>query len=270
VKRAPDRRAENRRPVRLQRQVLRRDFNNGTEFGLYYLNYHSRLPLISGRTGSAAGIANAWGTANAAQAAALGLAGGLPPAAAIARRRPGRSRAPRAATAALRRQHHAGAAHRVRDHRRAHRSPAAAAGVGGRPRNLATHEYAKTARYFVEYPEDIQMIGLSFNTQIQRGGIALQGELTYRKDVPLQYDDVELLFAALTPFEAGLGLLNAHGDGRRHAARGVHAAGLHHGPARSTPATSSAATASTRKCVAGVCTTPGRPSSRPPRPSPTC
>ncbi len=51
------------------------------------------------------------------------------------------------------------------------------------------------------------MMGLSFNTQIQRGGIALQGDLTYRKDVPLQYDDVELLFAALTPFEAGLGLL---------------------------------------------------------------
>ena len=25
------------------------DFNNGTEFGLFFLNYHSRLPLISGR-----------------------------------------------------------------------------------------------------------------------------------------------------------------------------------------------------------------------------
>ena len=28
------------------------DFNNGTEFGLFFLNYHSRLPLISGQTGS--------------------------------------------------------------------------------------------------------------------------------------------------------------------------------------------------------------------------
>ena len=25
------------------------NFNNGTEFGLYFLNYHSRLPLISGQ-----------------------------------------------------------------------------------------------------------------------------------------------------------------------------------------------------------------------------
>ena len=29
--------------------------NNGTEFGLFFLNYHSRLPLISGRTGTQQG-----------------------------------------------------------------------------------------------------------------------------------------------------------------------------------------------------------------------
>ncbi len=31
---------------------------------------------------------------------------------------------------------------------------------------LATHEYAQTARYFTEYPEDIQLFGVSFNTQL--------------------------------------------------------------------------------------------------------
>jgi hypothetical protein len=51
------------------------------------------------------------------------------------------------------------------------------------------------------------MIGLSFNTQLQWGGVALQGEVAYRQDVPLQFDDVELLFAALTPFEQGLATL---------------------------------------------------------------
>ena len=30
------------------------NFNNGTEFGLFFLNYHSRLPLISGQTGTQA------------------------------------------------------------------------------------------------------------------------------------------------------------------------------------------------------------------------
>ncbi len=43
---------------------------------------------------------------------------------------------------------------------------------------------------------------MSFNTQLGTTGIALQGEVSYRMDVPLQFDDVELLFAALTPFEA--------------------------------------------------------------------
>jgi hypothetical protein len=73
--------------------------------------------------------------------------------------------------------------------------------------NIATHEYALSAGYFTEYPEDIKLIGLSFNTQLQWGGIALQGEVAYRQDVPLQFDDVELLFAALTPFEQGLAVL---------------------------------------------------------------
>ena len=57
---------------------------------------------------------------------------------------------------------------------------------------------AKNASYFVEYPEDIQLYGMSFNTTLP-GGIAWQGELSYRPNQPLQVDDVELLFAALTP-----------------------------------------------------------------------
>ena len=79
--------------------------------------------------------------------------------------------------------------------------------VTGQASNIATHEYALTAGYYTEYPEDIKLIGLSFNTQLQWGGIALQGEVAYRQDVPLQFDDVELLFAALTPFEQGLATL---------------------------------------------------------------
>jgi hypothetical protein len=73
--------------------------------------------------------------------------------------------------------------------------------------NIATHEFAISSSYFTEYPEDIKLIGLSFNTQLQWGGIALQGEVAYRQDVPLQYDDVELLFAALSPSEQGLATL---------------------------------------------------------------
>ena len=48
------------------------------------------------------------------------------------------------------------------------------------------------------------MLGLSFNTQIQKTGTALQGEVAFRHNVPLQLDDVELIYASLTPFESGL------------------------------------------------------------------
>ena len=41
--------------------------------------------------------------------------------------------------------------------------------------NIATHEYALTAGYFTEYPEDIKLIGLSFNTQLQWGGVGAPG-----------------------------------------------------------------------------------------------
>ena len=45
---------------------------------------------------------------------------------------------------------------------------------------LATNEYAKTASYFVEYAEDIDLLGLSFNTELGTTGVALQGEVSHR------------------------------------------------------------------------------------------
>ncbi|CAN5205469.1 DUF1302 domain-containing protein [soil metagenome] len=89
-----------------------------TDFGFYFLNYHSRLPLLSGRTVSTAALT-------------------------------------------------------------------------GTPAGL-------TAGFYVEYPEDIQMYGFSWNTTLP-GGVAWQGETSYRPNMPLQVDDVELLFAALSP-----------------------------------------------------------------------
>jgi hypothetical protein len=91
----------------------------GTEFGAFFMNYHSRLPLIMAKTGTSAGL------------------------------------------------------------------------LGG--------NYAATAQYFLTYPEDIKLYGGSFNTQLGRTGIALQGEVSHRRNVPLQVDDVELLYAALSP-----------------------------------------------------------------------
>jgi hypothetical protein len=67
------------------------------------------------------------------------------------------------------------------------------------PTGLFAGNYAATADYFLIYPENIKLFGASFNTQLGRTGIALQGEVSHRWDVPLQADDVELLYAALSP-----------------------------------------------------------------------
>jgi uncharacterized protein DUF1302 len=201
VLRGPTRKPDDGGQYGLNLKYFAPGFNNGTEFGLFYLNYHSRLPLISGHTGPQSGLGNAWGALNAVGAAAQGLAAGLPPAAAIATA---------AQLGVLRASQQGGNLSLATATQYA--SVGAATQIAGgdvtaQASNIATHEYAVTANYFTEYPEDIKLIGLSFNTQLQWGGIALQGEVAYRQDVPLQYDDVELLFAALTPFEQGLATL---------------------------------------------------------------
>ena len=54
---------------------------------------------------------------------------------------------------------------------------------------------APNARYFVEYPEDIRLYGLSFQTNV--GGTALSGEVSYRPNMPMQINSTDLSFAAL-------------------------------------------------------------------------
>lgn len=177
------------------------DFNNGTELGLYFLNYHSRLPLISGQTGTQAGLGNAFGALNAVGAAAQALAAGLPFNAAVAT----------AAAVGVSRSQQAGgnlSPTLAQQYATIGANTQLAGGdVATQASNIGVHEYAKTAGYFTEFPRDIRLIGASFNTQLQSSGIALQGEVAYRQNQPLQYDDVELLFAALSPFEAGIAQL---------------------------------------------------------------
>lgn len=54
---------------------------------------------------------------------------------------------------------------------------------------------ASTGNYFLEYPEDIQLYGISFNTVI--GSWSVQGEYSYKVDQPLQVEDVEVLLAGV-------------------------------------------------------------------------
>ncbi|WP_421684390.1 DUF1302 domain-containing protein [Stutzerimonas urumqiensis] len=63
-------------------------------------------------------------------------------------------------------------------------------------RSLAGALRLGTSGYLVQYPEDIRLYGLSFST-ILASGTALQGELSYRPNLPLQYNGVDLIQASL-------------------------------------------------------------------------
>ncbi|GAC1632278.1 MAG: hypothetical protein NVS9B10_26590 [Nevskia sp.] len=54
-----------------------------------------------------------------------------------------------------------------------------------------------TAQFQLEYPENIKLFGLSFNTTL--GAYSLQGEVAFRPNLPLQVDLQDLAFAAFGP-----------------------------------------------------------------------
>lgn len=130
----------------------------GTEIGLYFVNYHSRLPTINGVSGTLQGAMDAQlrgASTSLWSYYVLGYPPGL--------------------------------------------VPEIDANVSQLALLSAVAEFANTARWYTAYPEDIKMFGLSWNAQLGTSGIAFQGEVSYRQDNPLQVDDVELLFAALSP-----------------------------------------------------------------------
>jgi hypothetical protein len=57
--------------------------------------------------------------------------------------------------------------------------------------------------YFTSYPEDIEMIGLSFNTNV--GDLAWSGEVSYKRDVPIQVNGPLLVAAILQQHAGGSG-----------------------------------------------------------------
>ena len=69
--------------------------------------------------------------------------------------------------------------------------------VSGRPTLFDGAEvltYAADQGLFLEYPEDIEIYGFSFNTTL--GGIGLQADFTYRPEAPFQIDTDSITIAA--------------------------------------------------------------------------
>ncbi|MEZ5413736.1 MAG: DUF1302 domain-containing protein [Opitutaceae bacterium] len=177
--------------------------DSGLDIGLYYARYHSRSPVISARTPTGP-VSSAYVQATASSLAAAQLAPAM-----IANGYPAAG-VPSALTTLL------GAA--LTGVPAAALPPTlqpfypAAQSIAAGARQLGLLSAAQTGRYFVEYPDNIDMLGASFNTSIGSTGISWQGDVSYKMDVPLQVDDVELLFAALSSLAPQFGASNQIGN----------------------------------------------------------
>jgi hypothetical protein len=170
---------------------------NDTEFGLYYARYHSRLPVISARTPTTpintdltGPLTQVFIRAGLPAATAAAQAAGIFQLIVLSQTNPAALTPVQLATL------------------QAAQTQQAIAGA----RQIALLSAAATGRYFVEYPEDLNLVGVSFNTDIATTGVALQGEISLKGDVPLQIDDVELLFATLSALNPAFGANNQIGN----------------------------------------------------------
>lgn len=170
---------------------------NNTEFGFYFMNVHSRLPSLAAYTPTTAINTNLTGpltqvfiSTGMSPATAAGQAAGLWQLIVLSQTNPGALTAQQLATL---------------------QAPQTQAAING-ARTIAFLTSAATARYIVEYPEDMKVYGVSFNTALANSGVSLQGELSLKTDVPLAVDDVELLFAALSSINPAFGPNNQIGN----------------------------------------------------------
>lgn len=56
-----------------------------------------------------------------------------------------------------------------------------------------------SAKYFAEYPEDIRLYGLSFQTLLASTGTSIGGEISHRPNMPMQINASDLIGAAMAP-----------------------------------------------------------------------
>ncbi len=78
------------------------------------------------------------------------------------------------------------------------RTPVGSSVISSAPNPFAAPGFgAADAQYFLEFPEDIRLYGLSFNTTV--GTASVEGELSYRPNMPLAFDDLTYATLRLAP-----------------------------------------------------------------------
>ncbi|SFU16426.1 DUF1302 domain-containing protein [Pseudomonas marincola] len=150
-----------------------------TEFGAYAMNYHSRNPIFSGGAASPQTFAAAQGAVGSLASASIQQACAATGACTSA-----------AGLAAVRQQ------------------VLSSAGFRSASQGLAFATVAGASNYFIEYPEDIRLYGLSFATTLPTG-TAWSGEFSYRPNAPVQLNTTDILYGGITPLSPSLSLIQA-------------------------------------------------------------
>ncbi|MCG4454086.1 DUF1302 domain-containing protein [Pseudomonas sp. MMS21-TM103] len=138
---------------------------DNTEYGAYFMNYHSRTPFFNTKTADAATLGGLAGTVgnltnpDTAAGAVCSAFGGFPACAG---------------------------------------SPA----LGPTITALAPLVALGNGEYFISYPEDIQLYGLSFSTVLPTG-TSWAGEVSYRPNAPIQINSTALNLALVNPLNGG-------------------------------------------------------------------
>ena len=178
---------------------------NDTEFGLYAMNYHSRLPIVGAQTSRPEALQGAIAAANAVSAPGSHTRSAI---------RSSVAEAIRAAVmggveVGLIDPAHAEAVIESQIEEQIEQGAVDEA-VGAIAAPLAIDRYTdretRSGEYFLEYPEDIQLWGVSFNTSLGSSGWALQGEYSLRPDAPLQRAEESVIREGLAPVIGAVGL----------------------------------------------------------------
>ncbi|MDP3870855.1 DUF1302 domain-containing protein [Phenylobacterium sp.] len=169
------------------------ELNGGSELGLYFMNYHSRLPYVSFNAGQASCARAEGNTLGINAVNTLQLLQTCP-------------RLPVAVVQSAQTAFLADIVPYALTH------PGIINDLGGDPTlllgllnpadgdtsNLDSLVQLDSGPFFLEYPKDIQLFGMSFNTTA--GEYSFQGEVAYRPNLPLQVSVIDVAFAAAQPF----------------------------------------------------------------------
>ncbi|MEN8128637.1 MAG: DUF1302 domain-containing protein [Pseudomonadota bacterium] len=206
VPRAPDREASDSPQFGVALRWLVPELND-TEFGFYFFNNHSGLPIVSAVTGTLDGAL----TAGAIQGPAANPAAGSGAQVAVAAITVGITQAIALGQSLGQSLNQATVIAQA-----AVAEGLVGGGLGAKTQgaiaDAVSDAFGRTAFYRIEYPEDTKTFGTSFNTQLGTTGWALQGELSYRQDVPVQINTIEIIGAILGAVSSGAAAVNQVGN----------------------------------------------------------